>query len=496
MAARPQFDAGHERIQAAGKQLLTYVFSLIKTGEVHELNNEAWYRPTEKLLDNLDTLIKIERQGITLVVHEGVAQVNSHALWLDSNTTEQTQALEQFLAQREAGGLIFPELPPEQQVKVFFNMFARFRAPDGAEDQFNPLQSALLKEGVTMGRLAPQPLRLEGIGQGVRGVASLWFYAKCSAGMGLVMDRTPVDVKSGRRVAQELVDACGSEQDLLTAMPFLGRQEPSPARRAVDVGILCAATGRALGLSTVQCADLATTGLLHGVGAAYENPDPAEFTIPEAAGTLAVKQLVEGSKFGAAMAQRVAAAVECALGPDGSGPPYISGAPDPLPSSQVVALARLYLDRCNGTNGHPRESALLVGLDLLANPPARIHPQLVRVFVCMMGLLPVGTVVELHNGDVGVVCDVDHLRGRDVYRRSPPPVTRSRKVFIERMRDAKGKVVPERKSRIQLDDADEHGNSWTITRTLDPEPWRELVTRAIIRRPATVVAQLGLKANA
>ena len=496
MAARPQFDAGHERIQAAGKQLLMYIFSLIKTGEVHELNNEAWYRPIEKMLDNLDTLIKIERQGITMVIHEGTAQVNSHALWLDSNTNEQAQALEQFFAQREAGGMIFTEKPPEEQVKIFFSMFARFRAPEDAEDQFNPFQQALAKEGVTKLKLAPQPLRLEGIGQGVRGVASLWFYSKCVAGMGLVLDRSPVDVKSGRRVGQELVDACGSEQDLLMALPLLGRGEPSPPRRAVDVGIYCAALGRGLGLSTVQCADLATTGLLHGAGAAYPNPDAAEFTVPEATGVLAVQQLIEGSKYNAGLGHRVAAAVEASLGPTRTGPPYLAGAPEPLPTSQVVALANLYIDRCNGQNGRTRESPLAVALDLLANPPPHVDAQLAKVFVAVVGLLPVGTVVELMNGDVGVVCDVDHLRGRDVYRRSPPPVTRPRTVFIERLRDSNGKIVPERKSRVELEDADEHGNAWQAVRTLDPEPWRELITRALIRRPATVIAQLGLKATA
>ncbi len=496
MAARPQFDVAHERIQAAGKQLVTYIFSLIKTGEVHELNNEAWYRPTEKLSDNLDTLLKIERQSITFVIHEGVAQVNSHALWLDSNTIEQAEALEQFLARREAGGIIFPELPPEGQIKQFFNMFARYTPPEDAESQFTALQDALIIEGITKVRLAPQPLRLEGIGTGVRGVASLWYYAKCVAGMGLVLTRTPLDVKAGRRVAQDMVDACASEQDLMCALPLLGVAPSTPAKRALDLCILCAATGRGLGLTAVHCAELATAGLLHGSGQAYENPDPAEFTVPELAGTMAVMQLVEGSQFGAALAQRVSAAVECAIGPDGQGAPYLAGPPQPLTSTQLVTLAALYLDRCRGENGQLKSSPLAVGIDLLTSPPPEFDSNLVKTFVAVVGLMPIGTVVEMMNGDVGVVSDVEHLRGRDVYRATPPPVTRQRKIFIERMRTAKGKVVGERKARIELESANEQGQSWTAVRTLDPEPWRELVTRAIIRRPATVVAQLGLKARA
>ena len=81
-SAQPQGEL-HGRIQATGKQLLINLFSLMKTGEIHDLNNGAYQRPTEKLLEALETLFKIERQGVTAVVYEGVAQVNSHALWLD-----------------------------------------------------------------------------------------------------------------------------------------------------------------------------------------------------------------------------------------------------------------------------------------------------------------------------------------------------------------------------------------------------------------------------
>ena len=37
---------GHEtndKVQAAGKNLLLYIFSLMKTGELHDLNNEAGF---------------------------------------------------------------------------------------------------------------------------------------------------------------------------------------------------------------------------------------------------------------------------------------------------------------------------------------------------------------------------------------------------------------------------------------------------------------------
>ena len=120
----------HDKIQSAGKNLLLYIFSMLKTGEIHDMNNEAWIRPTEKLLESLSALIRVERQSISFVVYEGIAQINSHALWLDRGTLEQAQELEQYLAKREAGGVIFSEKPSEEQLKTFFFEFARFRPPE------------------------------------------------------------------------------------------------------------------------------------------------------------------------------------------------------------------------------------------------------------------------------------------------------------------------------------------------------------------------------
>ncbi len=481
----------HERIQAAGRSVLIYSFSLLKTGEIHELNNEAWIRPAEKLLEALKVLMKAERQAISFVVHEGIAQVNSHALWLDRGSNDQCQELEQYLAKREAGGVIFLSLPDEDQLRRFFTIFARHRAGEGDEDMFSSMSTAVEEDGIDQIRLAPQPLRLEGVGQGVRGVCSLWNYAKSVAGLGDLLTRIPVEIKGARRVAQQLVDACATEQDLLMAFPLLS-VDRSPAKDAVDAALMAAGVGRGLGLTAVQCADLATVALLHTVGHAYENPDPVEFTLAETASILVLRQLIEGSSYTPLLARRVAAAVESGRGADGSGPPYVAGNLKALPSSQLVALIRYYLDLIRGAAGAPL-SPMAAGLSLLETPPSHIDVSLCRAFVAVVGLLPVGTVVELQNGDIAVVADVDHLRGRRLYRVSPAPISKPRKIYVERMRNAKGKPVAERRARVCLGDDGGADGEWAVKRTLAGGPHRDLMVRALIRRPATVITQLGVR---
>ena len=125
----------------------------------------------------MTVLLKQEQRAVTFVVHEGIAQINNHALWLDRTTLEQAQELEQYLGAREAGGIIFVSKPAEEQLKQFFFSLARFRPPADSDEPLKALQDEIQNQGIEQLKVAPQPLRLDGIGQGVRGVNALWFFA-------------------------------------------------------------------------------------------------------------------------------------------------------------------------------------------------------------------------------------------------------------------------------------------------------------------------------
>ncbi|MGK0358493.1 MAG: hypothetical protein ACI9U2_000782 [Bradymonadia bacterium] len=479
-------------IQVAGRGLLLYTYSLFKTGEIHDRNNDAWDRPIGKLLEALGELVKRERQGITLVVYEGVVMVNSHPMWLDKGTGQQAEEMERWLAYKEAGGVVFPQNPTPDDLRTFFFTCARHRAPPNTEDPLGNVCAAVEAEGVKDIRLTQRPIQLEGVGRGVRGVASLWHYAKCTAAMNDLLSKAPLDNRAVRRIGQELVDACAAEQDLLCGLMLLGRID-SPERRCIDLGILMASVGRGLGLSAVQCVDLTEAGLCSQAGRIYGNPNPHLFTDPEAFGLNPLRALLDAQHVTPGVAQRVAAAVSQSLGADGRGPPYLAGAPAPGLTTQLLLIARQYLGSVLGHDDAPRRSPLQTVMALLERPPVGVEPDLVQCFVATVGILPVGTLVELGNSDIAVVSDVEHLRGRSVYRKRPAPLAGPRTVWIERLRTSKGNVVPERKARVALGSADDKGNQWIAARTLDGTEHRDLIVRALIRRPATVIAQMGLR---
>lgn len=484
----------HQRVQNAGKQMLVQVYSLVKTGEIHDLNNDAYDRPTEKLLEAVESLTRLERQAVTMLVYEGVVQINSHALWLDPPTQELAQELEQWLARREAGGVTFSAKPSEGEIRRFFYHFARFRPPAETRNPFAALCEHLRTDGITRMRLAPRPVRLDDVGQGVRGVASLWFYAKAVAAMRALLSRAPIDVKQARRIALDLVDACAGEQDLFLAMPLLGTAPHDAPRRSVDTALLVGAIARGLGLTLPQCADLTLSALLAEMGAAWPNPDPAEFTDAEATATHAARHVLDCAEVSEVVLRRFIVALENNIGPSLSGPPYLPGAPTQTLETQLVVLARAWLAAARGNGHNEVGSPLEATLTLLTSPPRGVDRALCVVCASVVGPLPIGTLVELHNGDVAVVSEVEHLRGRGVYRAEVPPVAAPQRVFIVRVRTAAGASIPERAARVRLGDDAPDGAPWTITRTLSSVGWTDLVARALLQRPSTVVMQLGMRA--
>jgi len=484
----------HQRVQVAGKQVLVQVYSLVKTGEIHDLNNDAYDRPTEKLLEAVDALVRIERQAVTMLVHEGVVQINSHALWLDPPTQELAQELEKWLARREAGGVTFTAKPTEGEIRRFFHHFARFREPAGARNPFAALCDHLRADAITRMRLEPQPVRLGDVGQGVRGVASIWFYAKAVAAMRSVLARAPTDIQQAHRIALDLVDACAGEQDLFLAMPLLGSAQHDAPRLAVDTALLVGATARGLGLTLSQCADVTLSALLADMGAAWPNPDPAEFTDAEATATHAARHILDCAEVSERVLRRFIVALEHRIGPSLSGPPYLPGAPTPTLETQLIIVAREWLAAARGGSADEAASPVNATLSLLSSPPRGVDRALCMVFASIVGPLPVGTVVELHNGDVAVVSENEHLRGRGVYGAETPPVAAPRRTFVVRVRSAAGATIPERAARVRLGDDAPDGATWAVTRTLASAGWTDLVARALLQRPSTVVMQLGMRA--
>ena len=476
-----------EKIQAAGRNLLLYIYSMFKTGEIHDLNNDAWIRPCEKISDVLRELFKYEKRRVTFILYEGTAQVNAHALWLDKSTLETTQELEQFFAVREIGGVIFREVPKDDSLKEFFYQVARYRPTEGGDDQNKALTDLLVKRGVSALTIAPRPNRLDQVGTGVRGVKSIWTYSKSVAAFTEVYQRRPIEVRKARRLIQEIVDACTNEQDLMVGLAMIGG-ERTRERLAVDTAILCVAIGRGLGLTRKLCSDLAMAGLLSEIGGAYIGEREQNIEVDFATAELTFRQLAEGSSLTESFLNRIAVAVEWSESLR-SETYRLAGSPAQLPMSALVRTCRLFLDRIHGLKGPPLTAVAAVEARAELTTPS--DKRACAILALTIGFLPVGSVVRMQNGDIGVVSEIEHIRGVRAFSSADLPLSKPKKIFVTRLIDAHNKRLTQRDTRVCLGDAAQTGE-WTVQGVLSGLGFEQHILQGLFPNPGLVRKQLGV----
>ena len=478
-----------EKVQSAGRNLLLYIYAMFKTGEIHDLNNDAWLRPSEKISDVLRELFKYEKRRVTFILYEGTAQINSHALWLDKSTLETTQELEQFFAQREIGGIVFREVPRADSLKEFFYEVSRFALSDSEQGPYKTLTDILVKRGISALTIAPRPNRLEQVGTGVRGVRSIWTYAKSVAAFSEIYNRKPVEVKQARRLVQEIVDACTQEQDLIVALALSGGDR-TRERLSVDVAILCVAVGRGLGLSRTLCGDLAMTGLLSEIGGAYTNERETKVDASFVFAGLTFRQLAEGSSLTHAFLNRIGVAVEWA-DPTRDEAYQLEGAPSSLPMSALIRCCRNILSKVHGLQGPP--TTVLDALSQFRETAtSSVDKRALSLFALTIGFLPVGSLVKLHNNDLAVVTEIDHIRSVRAFSAVDLPLVKAKKVYVRRLVTGEGKAISERQARVCLGESAPSGE-WTVHSLLSNFGLEQYVLRGLFPNPGVVRSQLGVQ---
>jgi HD-GYP domain-containing protein (c-di-GMP phosphodiesterase class II) len=218
-----------------------------------------------------------------------------------------------------------------------------------------------------------------------------------------------VKLEPVRAVAGHLAEAIAEDEVPLFARTCSRRKGWDTAQHAVNVGILSVCLGKLLGLSAEQLAILSEAALVHDIGTIFV---PREILQKPTALSLEEQEVFERHPIeGASLLSRVpginglslTVTLEHHLHYDGTGYPYLPGSTAPHPFSRVVALCDYYDAALNLSQ--KREGIL---------PPQAVSymwekrhsyfdPILLKVFVQMVGIFPVGSLVRLEDGSMACV---------------------------------------------------------------------------------------------
>ena len=229
-----------------------------------------------------------------------------------------------------------------------------------------------------------------------------------------VQNGQAVEVRKVRRAVNTLVDLMLREEQMLIGMTAIKDYDDYTYYHSVNVSILSLALGIKLGLSKKRLSELGIAAFLHDIGKVNIDVEilnksmpfsDEELKIINSHPTEGVKAIIGSMKMDSVTISSAIVAFEHHLNYDCSGYPSL---PDPIKPdlySNIVTIANRF-DVMTSGRGYeripmPPEEALRI---LSEKAGKDIDPDLIKIFIRMTGYFPIGTMVVLDTGEMGIVC--------------------------------------------------------------------------------------------
>jgi HD-GYP domain-containing protein (c-di-GMP phosphodiesterase class II) len=220
----------------------------------------------------------------------------------------------------------------------------------------------------------------------------------------------PADLDATMRLTGHLADLIAADPAQALLLTTVKSYDEYTFHHMVNVCILVLAIARAIGLPRDQAVVLGIGGLLHDVGKVKVPQEilTHDGALDEEQWRLIQRHPVDGAGLVLVTSRNayhpaVAMVLEHHAAYDGSGYPKLSGRRAPALASRIVAVADCF-DAMTSKRSYRKPEERRQALNLLQAGAGRsFDPRVVRSFVRLMGVFPVGSLVQLTTGEVGAV---------------------------------------------------------------------------------------------
>lgn len=270
----------------------------------------------------------------------------------------------------------------------------------------------------------------------------------------------PADLDATMRLTGHLADLIAADPAQALLLTTVKSYDEYTFHHMVNVCILVLAIARAIGLPRDQAVVLGIGGLLHDVGKVKVPQEilTHDGALDEEQWRLIQRHPVDGAGLVLVTSRNayhpaVAMVLEHHSAYDGSGYPKLSGRRAPALSSRIVTVADCF-DAMTSKRSYRKPEERRQALNLLQAGAGRsFDPRVVRSFVRLMGVFPVGSLVQLTTGEVAAV-----VRNHERLLARPT---------VKLLLDAGGNECEPIERDLAEQDRD-GGFLWSVRRSLDP----------------------------
>ena len=469
-----------------GNNLVTKLHVLMKISQIYDSKNVALLQFIQESLQTINSLIRREGNLALKIVKDDL-YLNEQRLRYSVEGFTSFKYLISQLKKRLIGEVIFREPVDERSLREF--IYSLMRLEEGREENASVFTEHLGNLSILSIEVSPLEV-FEGEEEGLtlhqedhHEVAKKVFFETIGTIEEVITHikgKQHADVRKLKRLAQKAVHLVMEDESILLGMTTIKNYDEYTFNHSVNVSIYSLAVGRRLGFSRKTLTELGITALLHDIGKAkipkeiLNKPghfDEDEWGLMKRHPLLGVEVLLNLKQLGEVNPRIVIGIFDHHLRKDFTGYPKLFRKKEASLFGRIIQIADSY-DAMTTPKNYKKapftpEQALAV---MMREREAHFDPILLKIFIGLVGIFPIGSLVLLNTREMGIV-----------YRANPDPKWLDRPQVIVVERDGKREV---KKEFVDLTETNGGGQfKRTIVKTLDPNKYHIDIAKYFLQKP-------------
>ncbi len=412
---QPSGDDDLKAFQKSATDLLTHFHIIEKIAKIHDTKNDAFQEQGRLFFDAIARFLKDEDDATFRVRHSSLL-LNGVRLKPSLGTYPILKSVMNEFRLRELDALAFkPGLTPEELFR-FIPIFARREKREGS--MYERLQAEIDAADVAHVALE-KASELKTPSNLNRNTARIYFLSIVHLKESFYRNqrREGIKIQSTRRLMQSIYNHIVDNESFVFGMTNLKNYDDYTLNHSVNVCLLATALGRRLGLNRGEIVDLGIAAFFHDLGK-LETPleilnkpaqlDEGEREIMEQHSFKGAEKLVLLRESRRLPLRAIHVAMEHHIKEDLSGYPRYFHKNDVNLFSKIVKVVDFFdavtTKRVYRTKVFTRAEALGLMLDQAGS---EFNPVILKAFVSLMGVFPIGSLVALNTGEIGVVFELN-----------------------------------------------------------------------------------------
>jgi HD-GYP domain-containing protein (c-di-GMP phosphodiesterase class II) len=443
-------------------EVINQLAIFLRTAKVHDINNTAVIAATDKFISLVNDIISLEN-SMVLEIRGEYFYFNENRIRYSPEYILNLDYLIREFKKADLGTILVKSKISREDIRVFIGLFLKAHL---SEDPFFYLKEGMSDvPGIELKKI--QEISEENLDK-IKIAKKTYFNAVSFYREIFNKVRTDekINLKKAKRVITSVINQIIEQEQILLGMTTIKDYDEYTYHHSTNVSILSLALGRRMGMNHRMLIDLGIVSLFHDLGKIVvpneilNKPSKltdSEWRIIRKHPIWGVNAILKMRNIDDLTINAAIVAFEHHMNIDHTGYPRVEN-PAPLDFfSRIVSIVdqydamtskRVYTDYPKSPDTALRE--------LLENSGDTLDPLIVKFFVNMIGIYPIGTLVVLNSGELGLV-----------FENNQDFLHRPRVMIIS---DNKGNWI---KGPI-VDLADKNGNDGylrTIIKTMNPKQY-------------------------